>query len=293
MEKIMITGATGQLGSQVLQLLTQKVDPANIVALVRKLDDDKAKAIASTGVEVREADYTDYNKLLTALQGIDKLYFVSAGEHSKRGTIHLNVVEAIKAAGIKHVIYTSLQHKDDTENSPVYYLVGPHIQTEKALKESGITYTILRHNVYTDFIPFLIGNQVPESGVVYFPAGNGKIGFTLRQDMAEVSAEILATAGHENQTYDISIDEVISFGDIAEMIAEITGKEIKYVSPGGNEYMEVLVKAGLSELVAEETAEFGLAISRGEYDITSGTVERFLKRKPVYVRDFLKGIYHK
>jgi NAD(P)H dehydrogenase (quinone) len=291
MEKIMITGATGQLGNQVVQLLAQKLDPANIVALVRKLDDDKAKVIAAKGIEVREADYSDYDKLVAAFQGIDKLYFVSAGEHSKRGTIHLNVVEAIKAAGIKHVIYTSLQHKDESEDSPVYYLVGPHIQTEKALKASGITYTILRHNVYTDFIPLLIGNQVLESGVVYFPAGEGKIGFTLRRDMAEVSAEILATAGHENKIYDISIDEAVSFRDIAKIIAEITGKDIKYVSPDGKEYMDVLVKLGAPELVAEEAAEFGKAISGGEYDQTSDTVERFLKKKPVYVREFLRGIY--
>ncbi len=289
----MITGATGQLGNQVLNLLAKRIGPANIIALVRNLDDDRAKAIVSAGIEAREADYTNFDKLLDAFRGIDKLYFVSAGEHTKRGTIHLNVIEAIKASGIKHVVYTSLEHKNETESSPVYYLVGPHIQTEKALKETGITYTILRHNVYTDFIPYLIGSQVLDTGIIYFPAGDGKVGFTLRKDMAEVSAEIMTTAGHENKIYDISINEAVSFRDIAAIITEISGKAIKYISPEGKEYVDTLVKAGVPELPANEAADFGKGISQGEYDQTSDTVERFLKRKPVYVRDFLEGIYKK
>ena len=150
---IAITGATNQFSAIALNLL--KAKHANVIALVRSPE-------KISGVEARKFDYSKTEGQVEALQGVDTLILVSSNEIGKRCFIqHNNVIGSAKKAGVKHIIYTSLLGA--TNDNTVQCLAGEHVETEAALKVSGITYTILRNTWYTenytDLIPASIANN--------------------------------------------------------------------------------------------------------------------------------------
>lgn len=289
MSKLLITGATGQLGKEVLHRLIEKNGTTTLAALVR--NPDKADDLKALGVDIRQGDYNDYASLVAAFEGVSKLYFVSGSDVQVRAQQHENVINAAKEAGVEHVVYTSFLRENETETSPIAALAEAHIKTEHWLKASGLTYTLLKHSIYLDFVPMFIGDQVTETGVLYFPAGEGKVGFVLRSDMAEVAAMVLTTEGHANQTYDITNEKAVSFGDIAAAISRTTGKDITYVSPSGADYIKTLTEAGVPMQYAGMFAGFGEAFRQGEFAQASTTIERLLGRKPVSMAQFIEQVY--
>ncbi|MBL4561394.1 MAG: SDR family oxidoreductase [Labilibaculum sp.] len=283
---ILVTGATGHLGNATIEFLLERGIEANqISALVRSTE--KAQDLKAKGINLVIGNYDNYTSLVTAFKNIDKLFFVSSSDISHRLQQHGNVVKAAKEANVNYVVYTSFQRKDETEKSPLYGFVQVHILTDKWLKESGLTYTILKNNVYMDFIPFFIGNDVLETGTIYLPAGNGKISFALRFEMAEAAASILASSGHENKVYDFTNTEAYSYADVAKYITEATGKEINYVSPTAEEYTKALANTGISQL----NISVALGQAQGEFDTTSYDLGNLLGRKPTILQDYLKTIY--
>ena len=121
--------------------------------------------------------------------------FVSDNDIPNRSSQHESVVKAAKEAKVGHVIYTSGERKDETPNSPLWLFAKAHFETERLLKESDITYTILKNGLYMDFIPFFIGD-VLKTEMIYLPAGEGKVSFALRSEMAEAAATVLFSERH-------------------------------------------------------------------------------------------------
>lgn len=289
MEKILITGATGLLGSSTIKYLLNKgVEAKNIYALVR--DTKKAENLVEKGINLKIGNYDDYPSLVEAFKEIDKLFFVSGSEIPKRVAQHENIVKAAKEAKVKHIIYTSFQRKNETETSPIVTVAEAHLKTEDLLKNSGINYTIMKNNLYMDIIPMFIGN-VLETGTIYQPAADGKVAFVLRDDIAEVAANILTTTGHKNKEYDITANEAYSYNDIAVMISEITGKTINYISPSVEEYTKILTDAGVPNEIIGMTVGFSLAQAQTELDQTANIFENLLGRKPVSLQEYLKKVY--
>ncbi len=289
MTKILITGATGNLGKSVITQLLKRIKSENLAVLVRKAEDFEMFKLQ--GLDARLGDYTDYESLIKAFSGIDKLFFISGSEFEGRSQQHKNVVKAAREVGVKHIVYTSFLRKDETSASPISFVVADHIETEIWLKESGMNYTILKHNLYMDMLPLFIGDKVLETGVIYQPAGNGKAAFTLREDMAEVAAHILITNGHENKEYDITSDKAYSYRDIAAFISGITGKTIDYTSPSVEEFNKTLAGAGVPIPYIDLFAGFSLAMEQGELDNTNSIIEQLIGRKSISVEDYLKTVY--
>lgn len=290
MSKILVTGATGHFGNATINFLLKKGVAAEAVsALVR--DEVKAAELKSKGVALKIADYDDYEALLTAFSDIETLLFVSGSDLASRVSQHENVVKAAKEVGIKHVIYTSFQRKNETKTSPIAVLGEAHIKTEKWLKESGLTYTILRNNLYTEYIPVFIGEKVLEAGQIYLPGGDGKCAYVLRDDMAEATANILSSTGHEGKIYNFTGNTAYSYQDIANILSEVTGKNIRYVSPSVEEFTKSLTEAGVPEEYIGMFAGFSAAKAQGEFAVADATMERLLGRKPTSVSEYLKQIY--
>lgn len=289
MNKILVTGATGSLGKEVIGQLLNRTEASNLAVFVR--DSSKVEGLKEKGVEIRIGDYNNYNTLVEAFKNTDKLYFVSGSDIENRVQQHNNVIKAAKEAGVGHVIYTSFIRKNETASSPIALIADAHIKTESWLKDSGIKYTILKHNIYTDMLPMFLGEKLLETGLAYLPAGNGKVAFTLRRDMAEVGAVILTTEGHENKIYTVTNDNTVTIGDVATYISQITGKTIKYVSPTPEEYMKTLTDAGVPVEYVGMFADFSEAFKQGEFDHTNNFIETLLGRKPVSVKDFLAQVY--
>lgn len=289
MSTILVTGATGSLGGAVVNFLLKRTDVANISVLVR--DEAKATDLKTKGVTLLEGDYNDYQSLVKAFKGIDKLYFVSSSDIENRNSQHKNVVDAAKEAGVKHVFYTSFVRKNETETSPIAMIADSHLKTEQWLEASGVNYTILKHTIYTDMIPIFLGDKLLETGVAYFPAGDGKVGFASRNDMAEVASVLLTTERHENKVYDITNAETVTFQDIAKYISQITDKDIQYVSPSADEYIETLTNAGVPAEYIHMFVGFAEAFKQNELDAVNNTIETLLGRKPETVAEYLEQVY--
>jgi NAD(P)H dehydrogenase (quinone) len=288
MEKILITGATGNYGYTVIEeLLKNGVDKKSIYAMAR--DEAKAKLLIPLGVQIVSGNYDDYNSMINAFSGIDKLLFVSSVDLKNRSTQHKQVVKAAKNAKVKHILYTSQIHKTDNPSSPMKFVMKSHLATEIAIMKSGMNYTILRNGLYLDMLPLFLGHNVTENGI-FLPAGNGKIAFTLRTEMAEVTATILSSEGHKNKIYDIS-GKAVSFLDIATMIYQITNKNITYVSPDLDSFINTAIRQGIPKEYAKILGGFAMAAQQGELEGENSTLEKFLGRKPKSVESFLEKIY--
>ena len=251
--KIGVTGATGQLGRLVVEKLKQKVAADSIVALVR----NPAKA-ADLGVEARAFDYTQPEILVASLKGIDKLLLISGNEIGQRLPQHKDVVEAAKQAGVKQITYTSILHAD---SSPLG-LAGEHLGTEVAIKESGLTYTILRNGWYTENYTGSAKGAVG-AGAFIGNAGDGKIASAARVDYAEAAAVVLAGEGHENKTYELAGNEAYTLTELAEEISRQTGKDIPYNNLTEAEYAGILKSFGLPDGLAEMLADSDIGASKG------------------------------
>ena len=290
MSKIVITGATGYLGNATIEFLLNKgVEAGRISALIRNAE--KAEALKNKGVNLKIGDYDNYASLVEAFKGADKLLFISASDVHRRLTQHENVIKAAKEAGVKHVVYTSIERKNETEQSPLWIVTEAHLKTEKWLKESGLAYTFLKNNLYMDYIPVFIGEQVLETSTIYLPAGNGKVSAALRAEYAEATANVLISAGHENKAYDFTNVEAYNYNDVARYISEITGKTIQYVSPDADGFTQALTGAGVPAEAVGVISSFAIAQDQGELDFTSTDLENLLGRKPTTLKPYLETVY--
>lgn len=287
---ILITGATGQFGKLTIDFLLQKgVQPSEILALVRT--EAAGNSFQARGIGVRVADYNDKGSLLLAFQGVTKLLFVSSSDLANRLQQHKNVVEAAAEIGIDHVIYTSFQRKNDSENSPLWQVAESHLATENWIKASGLNYTILKNNLYLDFVPGFIGEKVLETGVIYVPAGTGKLSAVLRSDMAEAAAVLLKSDAHTAKEFNFSNDTAVSYEEIAAELSQLSGKSINFVSPTVEEYQTTLSSYGVPAEVVSIFAAFAAAQAQGELDAVSTDLSNILGRKPVSILDFVRQVY--
>ncbi|WP_022826426.1 SDR family oxidoreductase [Hymenobacter norwichensis] len=282
---ILVTGATGGLGHETIDCLLTTAPATEIAALVR--DVSKATDLAERGVDVRQADYFDYPALVQAFQDIEKVLLVSAVAFTDRLSQHRNVIDAAKEAGVKHLFYTSIQRSSDFVLTEV---TESDLATEAYLKASGLVYTILRNGYYFEGLGYLIGSEVPEKEI-RFPAGEGKIAFIKRTELAAATATLLTSEGHENQEYTLVGSEAYSFHDIARELSALAGLPITYRSSELAPYIAQTVAAGFPEPVANFFAQWGAAAKHGMLAGTDDTVEQLLGRKPMSLREYLKTTY--
>jgi len=282
---ILVTGATGGLGHETIDCLLTTTPATEIAALVR--DANKATDLVQQGVDVRQADYFDYPALVQAFRGIEKVLLVSAVAFTDRLSQHRNVIDAAKEAGVKHLFYTSIQRSSDFVMPEV---TESDLATEAYLKASGLVYTILKNGYYFEGLGYLIGTEVP-AAELRVPAGEGRIAFVKRTELAAVTAALLTSEGHDNQEYTLAGSEAYSFHDVARELSELAGRPITYQSSEPAPYIAQKVAAGFPDFVANFFAQWAAAAQHGMLASPHDTVERLLGRKPMSLREYLKATY--
>lgn len=280
---IAVTGASGHLGKATLNYLVAKTDANSLVAIVR--DPAKATDLSDKGIQVRTGDYTDPASLAASLAGVDTLLLISSsvvGEERVRQ--HTNAVNAAKEAGVKHIVYTSATSPSANALFPAAI---DHFHTENLLKESGLTYTIFRNNLYLDVLPMIIGDAA-QSGQLPFPGGDGKVSYALREDIAEGLANALTSEGHENQIYEIGATSAWSFADIAAILGQKSDKTVDYLDIPASAYEAELAKHLPAPVVSLYTG-MAEAIKQNDFNRPDSALEKLLGRQPVNLEDFLKS----
>ena len=246
---IIVTGATGQLGSLVVnQLLSRGVPAASIVAAVRT--PSKASDLAARGVVVREADYSRPSTLEVAFAGAERVLLISSSELGQRTAQHRSVIEAAKKVGVRQLAYTSMLHADQSPMS----LAVEHRETEALIVASGLPYVLLRNGWYVE--NYLASLSVALAhGAFIGSAGEGRISWAPRADYADAAAAVLTQPIGGNRVLELAGDNAYTRADMAAEVNLQTGKSLQYVNMPRAEFSAALVGAGLPAPVAELFAE--------------------------------------
>lgn len=284
---LLVTGATGQLGTIVVQNLLKKTSASQIAALVR--DESKATDLISKGVDVRVGSYDDVASLDKAMQGVDKVLLIAGTDEHKRLQQHQNVVDAAQKAGVQCIAYTSRTLKD--RSTLANQLMLGHFQTEDYIKQSGLSYILFRNVLYMDAIPQFVGGTVFDTGI-FLPTGQGKVPFALRSDMGEAMASALVADDCANRIYQFTGSESYSFDDVAATLTDLSGKTVNYTAAEKKVFETQLKERGLPDIIAQRIIGFLTDIKNGQEDDVSTDLENLLGRKPTSLKEGLKVLYN-
>ena len=292
MGKIIVTGASGQFGGAAARLLLEKVPAEDLVFLSRT--PDSIAELADSGAHVRHADFDDPASLLPAMEGGERLLLISTVRVGSRVEQHTAAVEAAKARGVKHVVYTSLLGVRTPGNPSVEGF--DHIATERMIEASGLAYTHLRNSLYAEAVatamamPALLAGHKPEN------SGAGRVPIVSRDDCVATAVGVLTQDGHADKAYDVTGPEFWTLPDAMALVSEMSGKPIE-IEPVDDEgmfaYFDSLgVARKASDVVpdgpipwaSEGMVTFGQSIREGFMDIASDDVERITGRKPRTLR---------
>lgn len=279
---LLVTGAGGKLGRRVVELLLE-ADAGKVIATTRS--PEKLADFAAKGVDVRHADFEDTTSLETAFKGADRLLLISTDATHRPGQRlgqHRNAVAAAKKAGVKHVIYTSAPSPYPTPESSV---IDDHFWTEEAIFASGLEWTILRDNIYTDMILMGLPHAIA-TGQLFTATGTGGRNYVTREDCARTAAAALAKASGR-QVLDVNGPAPVTQAELAAIASELTGRSVVHISVGPEDLRKGLVGAGLPPSVANALVMFDVDASEGRHAIIAPTVKSLTGREPTSVRDFL------
>jgi len=288
MAKIIVTGATGNLGGGIVHHLLEKgVLAEDITVLVR--GQESGEKLKNLGVTIKIGDYDDANSLRNAFEGIDKLMFVSSPDFDNTLRIrqHASVVEAARNSKVSQIVYTGIAYAEEMD---VVGLQNVHLATEYMIKTTGIPYTFLRNGFYLENIMGEVVKKAVLTGELVTAAADGKFNFVLRDDLALAAATVLIENGHENKTYNLANSSSVSFDEYTKIISSVYSKEVKHINLAPDEAIKKLISIGEIEAVAGFNV-YGMyvPIANGQFSKVSNDLENLIGRKTTSIEDSLKS----
>jgi NAD(P)H dehydrogenase (quinone) len=282
---IVITGATGQLGSLIVASLLERVPAEQVGVSVR--DPGRAAGLAERGIRVRRGDFGGPNSLADAFEGATQVLIVSANElGSKAVDGHAAAIEAARAAGAERILYTS--HQGASADS-LFAPMPDHAATERHLAETGTPFTSLRNGFYATTIPFILG-QALRTGEIIAPA-DGPVSWTTPSDLAEAAAIILTDPGRfDGPTPPLTAPDAFDLHDVADILTKLTGRTVRRTVADDDEWAAGLAAHGTPEALAMMMLGMFRAARHGEFSATSPTLGDLLGRPATPLSSFLEGI---
>lgn len=273
---IIVTGATGQLGSRIVESLLTRV-PANRVG-VSVRDPRKAQGLAERGVRVRQGSFTDQDSLSHAFEGAGQVLIVSV---DKLGTEairqHRAAIEGAVAAGTRRILYTSHMGAGPTSQ---FEPCRDHAADEEALRACGVPFTSLRNGFYAASAMRLFG-QAAETGRLVVPT-DGAVSWTAHADLADATAAILAEeARFDGPTPPLTAAQAIDFDEVAALAAKATGRTIKRVTVSDEEFRQQMAGYGIPAAQADMMVDIFAASRAGEFATVDPTLAKLIGREPI------------
>ena len=277
---IVVTGATGQLGRLVIIDLLERVPASEVVAAVRR--PENATDLSAIGVTVRPCDYDDPATLADAFGRGDRVLLISSNDFVNSVSQHTAVIEAARASEVSLLAYTSLLNAAE---SPLI-VAQAHRATEPVIRASGVPYTLLRNNLYSEhFVPF--AQQAVQSGTFASSTRDGRVASASRRDFAAAAAAVLTEPGHEGRTYELSGDVAWNNADLVETLSGVSGTEVRLHELGGDEHRQAITAAGFPAPVAAVFVNTYQGIAAGELSRTDGTLRTLNRRRTTTLAETL------
>jgi uncharacterized protein YbjT (DUF2867 family) len=238
MSKILVTGATGTIGKEVVRALRAK----NLDVRAGARTPEKLKALEALGAEVVALDYEDPASVKAAFQGVDRVFLLTPFVEDPIPLVK-GALQAARDAGVRFVLRMSAGGAD--ASSPAV-LARHHGEGENLVKESGIPWAIIRPTFFMDNFQNYSGQSIKGQGAVYGAAGTGKIAYVSSADVGAVAAEILANPEkHASKLYEITGAEALTEEQAVAEISRALGREIKYFNMSSKDYEAALRQWGL------------------------------------------------
>ncbi|MGA5451191.1 SDR family oxidoreductase [Streptomyces umbrinus] len=280
---IIVTGATGQLGRQIVERLLTRVPADQVGVSVR--DPQKAQVFADQGIRVRQGSFTDAASLAHAFEGASQVLVVSVdkmGEEAVRQ--HRAAIDGAVAAGARRILYTS--HMGAGASSH-FQPCRDHAATEDALRASGVPFTSLRNGFYAASAVQFLGHAMG-SGEVALPA-DGPVSWTAHADLAEAAAVILADEGRfDGPTPPLTAAQALTFDDIARIATAVTGRTITRSTAPDDRFQQQLVGRGVPAEAADQLLGIFAASRAGEFATVDPTLATLLGREPITLSTVLR-----
>jgi len=293
---IVVTGASGQFGQSAVERLLQSV-PAEDLILVTRRPQGLAE-FAARGCDVRVGDYDDPASLVDAYRGGERLLMISGTRVGKRVAQHTGAINAAKAAGVHHIVYTSFVGSTPKSCADVS---GDHCATEAALLASGLEWTVLRDAQYAEAAVDVMAPSIIRAGKMLSVAGDGQMAFVSREDCVASAVAVLTGDGYAGRVYDITGPDLVSYRELAAMIAETAGRPIEFVpvdEAGLYAMFDVLgvPREPVDDNIAngfpwnsDDMVSFEAAVRDGHFAILSDDVERLTGRPPRSLRSLFEA----
>jgi len=293
--KLVITGASGPFGYNTTKGLLERGVRAEDLILISR-NPDKLSAFADLGATIRQGDFDDHDSLLTAFAGGEKMLMISTNRVGQREPQHRNAVNAARQAGIRHIVYTSFVGRPENDDS---IAVHDHRFTENLLRQSGMRWTFLRNSQYLEAMRDAAAPAALKSGQWLSATGDGRIAMISREDCIRAAVAVMGTDGHEDETYDITGPELITYRELCELVAELADRPIAYKAVSADEMYAFFDSLGIPRTArddhvvggygwcSEDMVSFETMLKNGGFAILSDDLENLTGRKAESPRAYL------
>jgi NAD(P)H dehydrogenase (quinone) len=284
-DKIIVSGASGQLGSLVIEeLLARNVAPEHLILVSRTPETDHLKAYAARGASVRFGDFNQPASLDAAYRGGTRMLLISINAGGgNRPELHRVAIDAAVRAGVRQIAYTSYVNADRYSESTI---AVDHRRTELILQESGIAWTLLRNQIYANGLVDQ-AVQIVREGRFVTHTPDARVAYVTREDCAAAAAAVLATPGHENKAYNITGPDAIGPRELVALASEISGKPIELVALSEAGYRQQLAAAGTPEGAINGAISFAAELDSPFLHEPSTAVADLTGRPAMSVRQLL------
>lgn len=285
---IFVSGANGQFSRAVIHAILEAGRGDSLAVGTRDVDSPFARELAGRGVSVRHADFRDPELMRRALQGADKALFIPTYDtNDVRLRQNLNVLEAARAAGVRHVVYPSFIN---AESARVEHSRLVHYPTEQAIRASGLEFTILRHALYADI---LVGDlaETLAGGVLHRPGGSARCAYVARADLGLSAAQILMREQPSGRTYSETMEQTYSGDEVAALMTDVFGRPVRYQPIAAADWPAYMTaKWGVPAELSKSTIGTMQAVEAGEFDLVTPDYREITGRPARPLRQFLEAV---
>jgi uncharacterized protein YbjT (DUF2867 family) len=284
-QSILVTGASGNIGSEVVKQLSSATPAVKIKAGVHSAQNVK-KLRDGDRVEVVPIDYNKPETLREALNHVDKLFLLTP-DVPNAAELASNLVIEAKKAGIKQIVKQSVMGADLEADVGTMRL---HRQVEKVIEQSGIPFTFLRPNEFMQNFVNFHGPSIKGNNAFYVPLEDAKVSLVDVRDIAAVAVKSLTDEDrHKNKTYLITGPEALSYHQVAEILSNTTGRKINYVNISDEEARAAMKEIGMSDWLIKTVSELSEYFRKGKASEVSSAVEEATGKKPISFSQFAKN----
>ena len=241
MKRILVTGATGNVGMEVIRSLLLKNSGYRIVAGVRNVSQARKKFAENENIEFAAFDFEDPSTFKTAFENIQSLFLLRPPHISQVDRFFKPLMEAVRQSGIREIIFLSVQGAETSK-------MIPHNQIEKLIVDSGVPYIFLRPSYFMQNLTTTLVKDIQQKRKIILPAGKAKFNWIDITNIGETTAILFIRFDeYANCAIELTGNENISFGEVADLISALTSVNVEFLNVNPFRFYRIKKQEGMAQ----------------------------------------------